>query len=194
MNHLSFRVFSLLAVVLSFSGLAYSQSENLVPAASAIPADSTAKEIFIKAQNFAVHPEGRAPALTRMYIQNVCVDAAGTSCETISSSQALTTNVYHSTNAYVFIWEIGYGQGEKATQGGITMDDAYLSAKTDVCLSGQYYVTPCPGGGTVVGSRYVWNSGHYLYIGYGTLFAAQDTSLVSPYNAFNVSLNIQYTK
>jgi len=138
-------------------------------------------------------PDSPAPALTRVFINNVCVDAAGTTCETITSGEVQTANVYHGSAAYVFVWEIGYGTGEIATQGGNVYANAEMVGKVPVCQSGSNYTTNCPNGSTVVGFRYEWDAGYYLNLGYGIKFTAQDTSEVLPYNTYSAQLNIQYS-
>ena len=137
-----------------------------------------------------VQPDGPAPPLTKVFINNVC---SPTACETINVNELQTVNTYSGSNVYVYVWEIGYGNGEIATQGGATIANTYLVGKTSVCQSGSNYVTPCANGQTVIGWRYEWNVGYYLNLNYAENFNAQDTSEVLPYNTYSAHIQINYS-
>lgn len=47
-----------------------------------------------------VHPDGPAPPLTRIFVNNVC---SPTSCETIASGQTITANTYTGSDVYVYV-------------------------------------------------------------------------------------------
>ena len=168
--------------------------ERQVMAASAVPISKSSSNDSTETASVTAAPMTSAPPLTRIFVNNVCTDSAGDNCETIGSGQYLTADTYSGSNVYVFVWEIGYGNGETATQGGATIASAYLIGKVGVCQSGSYYTINCPSGSTLVGWRYEWNAGYYLDLGYGEQFTAQDTSNVSPFNTLTTSIGIQYTR
>lgn len=174
------------------SGFAASPSSAQAPLAPQLEATPDASA-FVPAKPtdtpMLVHPDGPAPPLTQIFVNNVC---NATTCETISSGQPSTVNTYTGASVYVYVWEIGYGNGELATQGGSTIASAYLIGKVPVCAAAGYTIT-CPAGSSVVGFRYEWNAGHYLSLGYGTFFAAQDTSSVSPFNTLSTGITIKYS-
>lgn len=133
-----------------------------------------------------------APGLTRIFISNVCTVSTGSGCESISSGQTSTANTYSGPNVYTFVWEIGYGSGQIAHQGGAQIANTYLVGKVPVCISGSQYTTSCPAGSTISGYRYEWNNGYYLNQSSAQNFAAQDTSQNSPYNTLSTGINIKY--
>jgi hypothetical protein len=53
-------------------------------------------------------------------------------------------------------------------------------------------LSPCGTGETVVGYLYGWNVTHYVEGNYGNLFAAQDTSINSPFNTISTSFSISH--
>jgi hypothetical protein len=169
------------------------QTQTVVEAASSVPIASVWGNRDTSA-SISPEPDTPAPALTRVFINNVCTSSSGTGCETISSGQVSTANTYSGSQVYTFVWEIGYGTGEIATQGGTQIASAYLESKSGVCQSGSNYTINCPTGSSIVGWRYVWDNGYYLNQGFGEHFAAQDTSSVSPYSTYSASLTIQYNQ
>lgn len=188
-------------VVLSLfsqTGIAQTNSKTIrkvdtqVVAADTIPFSALPKGAL--SEVVQPQPDAPAPALTRVFINNVCTGSGGTGCETITSGETLTANTYSNSDAYVFVWEIGYGTGESATQGGISMSSTYLVGKLGVCISGSSYTTSCAVGSTIVGYRYEWNAGYYLGLGYGNVFQATDTSAETPYNTYSAGIDIQYVQ
>ncbi len=146
--------------------------------------DSSTETIFRPEQNNSekllgiVQPNSSAPSLTQVFVANVCSDKVG--CETISRGQFSTSLVHGGSNIDIYVWEIGYGNGEIATQGGASVDNQYKIDYRGVCsASGGGYTVNCPSGTTYIGWRYVWNVAYYLNLNYGYRFAAQDTSSVS---------------
>lgn len=161
------------------------------PASSVLTANVAGGKSIQSNAVLGFSPDRPAPPLSSIFINNVC---SPTACESDSSGQLSTSNTYTGSNVYVYVWEIGYGSGEIATQGGTTVSNAYLVAKQAVCQSGSSYVTPCPNGSTVAGWRYEWNVGYHLSNNYAKNFTAQGTSLNSPFNTISTSMQIQYTK
>jgi Domain of unknown function (DUF4879) len=136
-----------------------------------------------------VHPDSPAPPLTQ-FIDQVCSATAG--CETLPAGALSTTLVHGGSYIDVYIWELGYGVGETASQGGNALTSAYLVAKSGFCpSSGGGYTTSCLGQ-TYVGYVYEWNVTHYVEGNYGNLFAAQDTSINSPFNTIRTSFTIKH--
>jgi hypothetical protein len=187
-NALSLKVPALILFALSGSS-AFAQNgvavktQTVVEAASSVSIASVWPDKYESAP-VSPEPDTPAPPLTRIFINNVCTSASGSGCETI----------YRGSQVYTFVWEIGYGSGEIATQGGTQIVSAYLESKIGVCQSGSNYTINCPVGSSIVGWRYVWDSGYYLNQGFGEHFAAQDMSSVSPYNTYNAGLTIQYAE
>jgi hypothetical protein len=134
-------------------------------------------------------PPGPAPPLTQFY-NEVCSTLLN-GCEFVSNG-GTTPSKHGGTYILVYIWEIGYGVGEIASQGGNALTSAYLISKLPICISGTSYVTTCGNGQTVVGYQYGWNVTHYVEGNYGNLFAAQDTSINSPFNTIRTSFTIQH--
>lgn len=59
-------------------------------------------------QNTArLSPDSPAPALSRLFINNVCSDGAG--CETITSNELQTSLVHSGANIDVYVWKLGMG-------------------------------------------------------------------------------------
>ena len=142
------------------------------------------------ATSIRVSPDGSAPPLTNVFVGNVCSQTAG--CENISSGQTETSLIHGGTYIDVYVWEVGYVDGETAKQGGNILGSTYLVGKYAFCESGGYYTTSCPVGSTYVGWLYEWDVAYYVENNFGELFAAQDTSAVYPYNTYSTSLIIQY--
>jgi len=138
-------------------------------------------------------PTGKAPApgLTFLQVLNVCSTQG---CDTISNGQFATNITHKGSQVYAYVWEIGYGRGEIAKQGGALLTSAQQVAFNPVCLVGGSYTINCPSGYTVVGFRYVWNVGYWLSNGYAQSFTAQDTSINYPYNTLSTFLTIKYSK
>jgi Domain of unknown function (DUF4879) len=117
------------------SGFAASPSSAQAPLAPQLEATPDASA-FVPAKPtdtpMLVHPDGPAPPLTQIFVNNVC---NATTCETISSGQPSTVNTYTGASVYVYVWEIGYGNGELATQGGSTIASAYLIGKVPVAAT-----------------------------------------------------------
>lgn len=164
----------------------HTEASNTLPIAFLTTGESATSDVA----GGGVHPDAPAPPLTQLVITNVCSTAT---CENISVGQTATAVTYTGTTVDVFVWEIGYGNGEIATQGGFQLTSSYLVAKQAVCQSGNQYVTPCANGQTVAGWRYEWSVGSLLNQNYGENFTAADTSEVSPYNHLSVGLTIRYT-
>ena len=137
-------------------------------------------------------PDASAPPLTKLYIQSVCTSSAGTGCETISSGQVSTAVTYTGSSVYVYEWEIGYGSGMIATQGGEQLNPNYLTQKLPLCAVSGGYSTNCKTPFTVVGYRYVWNVGNLLNHGFAENFVSQDNSVIYPYNTLAATLTIVY--
>jgi hypothetical protein len=136
-----------------------------------------------------IRPDSPAPPLTSLFVLNVC---SSTACETIGSNQASTADTYSGPYVYTVVWEIGYGYGEIATQGGIQLASNVLVEVDPVCVNGGYYTVSCPVGSLTVGFRYIWDVGYWLYQGYGPRFTAADTSEVLPINHYSTALTINY--
>ena len=141
----------------------------------------------------AASPDSSAPPLTKVYVYQVCSTSAG--CEYIASGQTETDLVHGGTDIYVTVYEIGYGTGETATQGGNLLGSSYLVSWTSLCetlVKLKVVYGPCSVGQTVVGFAYEWNVAYYIENNFGDLFAASDTSEVYPYNTYSTSLTIQH--
>ncbi len=164
-------------------------TEVHVEGATAVPVDAVSGPLSSAKGTAVASPNDAAPALSRMFINNVC---STTACETISSGQLATSATYTGSSVYVYVWEIGYGSGETASQGGFPLSNSYLVGEQSVCQSGNYYTTPCPTGATVLGWRYEWNIGPFLSNGDAENFAAQDTSVNPPHNTLYTNLQINY--
>jgi hypothetical protein len=139
-------------------------------------------------------PDSSVPPLTKLYIQNVCTSSAGTGCETISSGQVSTAVTYSGSSIYVYEWEIGFGIGISAMQGGVQLNPNYLTQKLPVCAVSGGYSINCNTPFMVVGYRYVWNVGYSLNQDFGQNFVSQDTSEALPRNTLAATLMIRYTE
>jgi len=108
--------------------------------------------------------------------------------------QTTTSLVHGGSFIDVTVYEIGYGTGETATQGSDSLGSSYLVSKTGLCetfVKLKPVYGACSVGQTIVGWAYVWNVAYYVENNFGDLFAAADTSGVSPFNTYNTSLTIQ---
>lgn len=136
-------------------------------------------------------PNGTAPALSAVFVANVC--SATAACEQISSGQLLSSLTHGGSYIDVYVWEIGYGVGETAKQGGVQLSNSYLVDYRPVCnAAGGGYTVNCPNGSTIVGYRYVWNVAFYVETYGSNPFTAQDPSSVPPYNSCNTTLTIKH--
>lgn len=166
-----------------------------------IPIDAVPKQQGVEsdtkgAGDNAARPLSPAPALTSIFVNNVCTSAQENigDCETIASGQLSTKTTYTGSDVYTFVWEIGYGTGEIASQGGIQLSKDKLKSTKGICKNGNEYTIDCLPGNTIVGWRYVWDVGYWLSRGSGQNFTAQDTSQNPPIRTYSTSLTIKYRK
>ena len=190
---------TIIAVGLYFSGTSpsiaqtYNRQTVIESGATAtIPSASFPTLQSLPAEGKAPAPAVKAPApgVTFLQVVNVCSTQG---CDTISSGQLATQITHKGPQVYAYVWEIGYGRGEIAKQGGALLTSGQQIAYNPVCLFSGSYTINCPSGYTIVGFRYVWNVGYYLSQGYAQNFTAQDTSLNSPFNTLSTALQIKYS-
>lgn len=132
-----------------------------------------------------------APPLTNLFVAHVCSDNAG--CEAFSTNQFSTSLTHGGANIEVYVWEIGYGNTQVATQGGTTVSSQYKVDYRGVCAaSGGGYTVNCASGATYIGWRYVWNVAYYLNNNYGSYFGASNTSANAPFNTYSTLINIHH--
>lgn len=174
-----------LSAALLFGGLASAEEFQV----KTVPPTSSQNLDVATIEPDTITPFSSAPPLTAFY--NVVCSALVGGCEQVANG-GTTAYKHGGSYIYVYIWEIGYGVGEIASQGGNSLTSAYLLGKYPICTSSTGYTTTCPAGSLVVGFQYAWNVTHYVEGNYGGLFAAQDTSINSPFNTIRSSFTIQH--
>ena len=144
-----------------------------------------------------VEPEGQiavdnralrapAPPLTRELVYAVGSTQYGGWEYMTTIGQSSTVGDHGGAQLRVVVQEIGYGNNPLAWMAGSLLPASANYQNDAICISGNYYVSPCPIGGIVVG----WYRYYNLDGWQDNLFQYQHTSTNSPYNTLSTSINI----
>lgn len=141
-----------------------------------LPADS--------ALSSGVVPYAPAPPLTDMWVYAV----GSTNCGWEVTAGLATTPCDHGgPELRAAVLEIGYSSNRIAWMNGGLLPTSAMYASTLVCVSGGYYVWPCPVGQTAVGflREYTLDGPQ------NGLFQYQATSSNAPFNTMSVRISIK---
>ncbi|WP_116811990.1 YolA family protein [Steroidobacter cummioxidans] len=127
-----------------------------------------------------------APPLTRELVYAVGSTQYGGWEYMTTIGQMSTVGDHGGAQLRVVVQEIGYGNNPLAWMAGSLLPLSANYQNDAICISGNYYVSPCPVGGIVVG----WYRYYNLDGWQDNLFQYQNTSTNSPYNTLSTSINI----
>jgi hypothetical protein len=133
-----------------------------------------------------VVPRGPAPPLTRELVYAVGSTQYGGWEYMTTIGQMSTVGDHGGAQLRVVVQEIGYGNNPLAWMAGSMLPLSANYQNDSICISGNYYVSPCPVGGIVVG----WYRYYNLDGWQDNFFQYQNTSTNSPYNTLSTSINI----
>jgi hypothetical protein len=130
---------------------------------------------------------GPAPPLTRVMVYAVGSTQYGGWEYMTTIGQQGTVGDHGGAQLRVVVQEIGHGNVPLAYMAGSMLPDSANYQNDTICISGNYYVSPCPVGGIIVG--------HYRYFNLDgwqdNIFQYQNTSMNSPFNTLSTSIYIQ---
>lgn len=128
-----------------------------------------------------------APPLTRELVYAVGSTQYGGWEYMTTIGQSSTVGDHGGAQLRVVVQEIGYGSSPFAWMAGSMLPSSANYQTDSICISGNYYVSPCPVGGIVVG----WYRYYNLDGWQDNLFQYQNTSTNSPWNTLSTSIYIQ---
>jgi hypothetical protein len=148
------------------------------PLAKAIPDGVAAAKVV---------PMGPAPPLTRVLVYAVGSTQYGGWEYMTTIGQQWTVGDHGGAQLRVVVQEIGHGSSRFAWMAGSMLPDSANYHNDSICISGNYYVAPCPVGGIVVG----WYRYYNLDGWQENIFTYQNTSTNQPWNTLSTGISIQ---